>query len=179
MRVLLHTCCGPCASHCIFALREKGCDVTLFFSNANIAPPEEFERRLEAARVLAYATSTPLVVDEPDHGEWLKTVATGFEGECEGGKRCERCFRYSLRRTADAARAGGYDGFATSLTVSPHKRSETVFEAGREAGGDLFMSENFKKKNGFLHSLELARRYGLYRQNYCGCEFSMRQSPRS
>ena len=172
MKVLLHTCCAPCASHCVFALREKGFDVTLFFSNANIAPHDEFEKRLASAEVLARETGAELIVDHPDHEEWTEVVAKGFEDAPEGGARCERCFRYSLSRTFQAARENGFGAFATSLTVSPHKRSETVFAAGREVGGEMFLEENFKKKNGFLRSLELSEKYGLYRQNYCGCEFS-------
>lgn len=174
MKLLLHTCCAPCASHCVFALLEKGHEVALFFSNANIAPKEEFERRLASAELLARETGVELLVDKPEHEEWLKCVAAGLEGEPEGGKRCEKCFRYSLKRTAAAAAAGGFDAFTTSLTVSPHKRSETVFAAGRLEGGARFLEENFKKKNGFLHSLELSKKYGLYRQSYCGCEFSLR-----
>ena len=176
-KILLHICCGPCASACIERLREEGFDVTLFFSNANIAPQEEYEHRRETAKRLAELTDTPFVEDAgASHAEWLEKVAKGFENEPEGGARCRRCFAFNLARAAAYAEAHGFEKFTTSLTVSPHKRSETVFEAGREVGGGAFAAENFKKRDGFRRSLELSAQYGLYRQNYCGCEFSRRPS---
>ena len=175
-KILLHICCGPCASACVERLRGEGHDVTLFFSNANIAPKEEYARRLEAAGQLADAVGAPLVEDAGvTHDDWLEQVARGFEAAPEGGSRCRRCFAFNLARAAAYAEAHGFEKFTTSLTVSPHKRSETVFEAGREVGGGAFAEENFKKRDGFRRSLELSAQYGLYRQNYCGCEFSRRQ----
>lgn len=147
----------------------------MFFSNANIAPDAECDKRFEAAQTLAEATGTEIVRDtETTHAEWLEEVARGFEQEPEGGARCRRCFEFNLTRAAKFAHEHGFDQFTTSLTVSPHKRSTTVFEAGRAAGGDAFAEENFKKRDGFKRSLELSEQYGLYRQSYCGCEFSMR-----
>ena len=172
-RVLLHSCCGPCASHCLFALREAGYSVMLCFSNANIAPAEEFEKRLEALKRLAEVTDTPYCVDPPDHADWLESVAKGFEREPERGARCARCFRYSLTRAAKLREAYGCDAFTTSLTVSPHKSSPTLFAVGKEVDGEHFLSIDFKKKDGFLDSLRRAAEYGLYRQDYCGCEFSL------
>lgn len=176
MKVLLHICCGPCASACLERLRSEGHEVSLFFSNANIAPEEEKGRRLAAAVKLAAATDCELVADTSvTHEEWLGKVAAGYETSPEGGDRCRRCFEFNLRRAAAYAEENGFDAFTTSLTVSPHKRSETVFEAGRAAGGEKFMEANFKKKDGFRRSLELSASYELYRQSYCGCEFSMRK----
>lgn len=132
--ILLHTCCGPCASACVERLREEGRNPTLFFSNANIAPREEYEKRLATARQLAEAVGVELVEDAgASHDEWLETVARGYEDAPEGGERCRRCFAFSLSRAAAYAAEHGYPAFTTSLTVSPHKRSATVFEAGREA----------------------------------------------
>ncbi len=177
-RLLLHICCGPCATACVERLREEGHDVTLFFSNANIAPEAECEKRLETARKFADAVGVPLVADEgASHADWLREVASGLENEPEGGRRCRRCFEFNLRRAAAFARANGFEALTTSLTVSPHKRSETVFEAGRAAAPDLFVEENFKKRDGFKRSLALSQALGLYRQDYCGCEFSRRPSP--
>ncbi len=174
-KILLHACCGPCASACVERLREAGRDVTLFFSNANIAPEEEYLRRRDAARHLAEIVGIPFVEDTGvSHAEWLEKVAKGLEKEPEGGARCRKCFAFSLARAAAYAKEHGFESFTTSLTVSPHKRSETVFEAGREAGGASFAEENFKKRDGFKRSTVLAAEYGLYRQKYCGCEFSMR-----
>lgn len=179
-KILLHTCCGPCASACIERLREEGFDVTLFFSNANIAPQEEYARRRDTARHLAELTGAGFVEDEEaSHNEWLETVAKGFEGEPEGGTRCRRCFEFNLARAAAYAKGHGFGKFTTSLTVSPHKRSATVFEAGREAGGEAFAEMDFKKRDGFRRSVALAAEYGLYRQSYCGCEYSMRANAKN
>ena len=153
-------------------------DVTLFFSNANIFPEEERLLRLENVRKLAGILGIPLVVDEPSHGDWLKAVA-GFEGAPEGGERCRRCFAFNLARACGYARANGFDAFTTSLTVSPHKKSQIVFEVGMSLDPALFLPIDFKKRNGFLHSIELSRKYGLYRQSYCGCEFSRGCLPQS
>lgn len=174
MRLLLHTCCGPCASHCIGVLRELGHDVTLFYSNANIAPAEEYSKRLENVKLLSSCVKVPLIVDETDHGKWLSQVARGFEKEPERGLRCERCFRLSLERTYAAMLKLNFETFTTTLTISPHKHTPTIFAIGRSLDPERFLAINFKKNDGFKHSLELAAQMGLYRQNYCGCEFSMR-----
>ncbi|MCQ2395694.1 MAG: epoxyqueuosine reductase QueH [Kiritimatiellae bacterium] len=209
MKVVLHACCGPCASACEPRLKEEGHEVVLFFSNCNIDTREEFEKRLAQARKLGAADGVEVVADTYDHADWLEKVAKGFEQEPEKGARCARCFRYSLARTAAWAAAHGYEAFTTSLTVSPHKVSPVVFAAGREAaamgtdpsaaamgtdpaaaemgtdpaanegrmGTDpAFLEVDFKKKDGFLRSLKRSSELGLYRQAYCGCEFSRRTS---
>ena len=186
MKVLLHACCGPCASACEPRLREEGHDVVLFFSNSNIDTREEFEKRLAEARKLAAADGVTLVADEYDHADWQEKVAKGFEQEPEKGARCARCFRYSLARAAKWAQAHGLEAFTTSLTVSPHKISQMVFAAGQDAAWEMsvapcggsavsapqFLEVDFKKKDGFLKSLRRSAELGLYRQAYCGCEFS-------
>jgi predicted adenine nucleotide alpha hydrolase (AANH) superfamily ATPase len=174
MKVLLHACCGPCASHCINALRDEGHDVTLFFSNANIAPDAEFHKRLDALRHVADHLKVPVLVDNPDHNDWLGTVAKGFEHEKEGGARCECCFRYNLERTFRMMLQQGLDMFTTSLSVSPHKHTPAIFKAGQELDRKRFLAINFKKEGGFRKSMQISERLGLYRQNYCGCEFSQR-----
>ena len=184
--ILLHCCCAVCASSCVERLLGEGRRVTLFFSNSNIDTREEFERRLAAARALGEADGVEVVADEYGHADWLEKVAAGFEDAPEKGERCARCFRYSLARTAAYAAANGYDAFTTSLTVSPHKVSPMVFAAGEDAawqasaapcGGSAapapgFLKIDFKKKDGFLRSLRRSAELGLYRQSYCGCEFS-------
>lgn len=174
MKILLHTCCAPCASHCAWELLDAGHDVTLFYSNANIAPQEEWQRRLEAVQTLARDYAIPVLIDEPLHAEWLSQVAAGFEQEPERGKRCERCFRFSLTRAYETALAKGYDAFTTSLTVSPHKPAALIFNVGNTLSETMFLAIDFKKHNGFKHSLERSEKLGLYRQSYCGCEFSVR-----
>lgn len=171
MKVLLHTCCGPCASACVPRLKDAGNAVAMFFSNSNIDTQEEFDRRLAEARKLAAADGVELVADGYDHESWLREVAAGLEDEPEKGRRCECCFRYSLARTAAYAERNGFDAFTTSLTVSPHKPSAKVFAA---SDSPRFLHEDFKKRDGFRLSVKRAAELGLYRQNYCGCEFSRR-----
>ena len=172
MKVLLHTCCAPCASHCALALREQGHKVALFYSNANIAPHEEFERRLAAVELLARKIDAPLHVDTPDHNAWLADVAAGFEEQPEKGTRCARCFNYSLQRTWAAMAALGMERFTTTLTVSPHKHSPTLLRLGAALDSERFLPLDFKKRGGFQRSMQLADEFDLYRQCYCGCEFS-------
>ncbi|MDD4102505.1 MAG: epoxyqueuosine reductase QueH [Kiritimatiellae bacterium] len=174
MKVLLHACCGTCASHCVMALRDYGHDVRLFFSNGNIAPDSEFHKRLDTLRRLADCLNVPLIVDEPDHKEWLELVAKGFEQELEKGARCERCFRYSLERTFRMMEQQGLDMFTTTLSVSPHKHTPSIFKVGQELDRERFLAVNFKKEGGFRKSMQMSESLGLYRQNYCGCEFSIR-----
>lgn len=169
MRVLLHTCCGPCASACVPRLKDMGHEVAMFFSNSNIDSAAEFEKRRAAAAALAEHDGVALVTDGYDHESWLREVADGYEGEPEKGARCARCFRFSLARTAAYAAENGFDAFATSLTVSPHKVSPTVFAASEDP---KFLKEDFKKREGFKISVRRAKELGLYRQSYCGCEFS-------
>jgi len=189
MTCLLHTCCGPCASACAPVLRAAGDAVTLFFSNSNLDSFAEYERRLAAARTLADAEGVPLVADPYDHAAWLRQVAVGLEAEPERGARCAKCFRFNLARTAAYAAAHGFAGFTTSLTVSPHKPSPVVFAAGEAAARaqaeqtgavaptPCFRAVDFKKKDGFLRSLRRSAELDLYRQDYCGCEFSRRARP--
>ena len=143
----------------------------MLFANSNIDTREEFEKRLAEARRLAAAEGVELEALPYDHEEWKREVAAGMESEPEKGERCKRCFRYNLDKTAEYAAAHGFDAFTTSLTVSPHKVSEMVFAASDDP---KFFKENFKKHDGFKRSLERSAELGLYRQSYCGCEFSKR-----
>ena len=172
MRILLQACCGPCASVAVERLSQAGHDVALFYSNANIQPLAEWELRLESLRKVAAHFGVPLEVEPWDNAAWLRDVAQGLETEPEGGARCERCFEWRLARTWKHAQTLGFEGFSTSLTTGPRKRSDVIFEAGRKVGGTAFVAEDFKKRGGFQRSLELARELGLHRQSWCGCRFS-------
>ncbi len=180
-RVLLHSCCGPCSTACIERLLPDY-KVTVFFYNPNITDPEEYEKR--KANQIKFIEAFNEEVPEEDRvvfieGEYLPEdffdVAKGLEDCPEGGDRCTECFKLRLDRTARAALAMGYPIFGTTLTVSPHKNYQLISAIGTELGevfGLEFLDMDFKKKAGFQRSIELSKKYELYRQNYCGCEFS-------
>lgn len=178
-RLLLHCCCGPCAT-AVYERLSADYEVICYWYNPNIQPEEEFGRRLEAMRKLARAWPSPgmqLVVECGGEQAWEQAVA-GLEYEPEGGRRCEICFAVRLHRAAQKAAELGCDCFATTLTVSPHKSTQAVNRCGRaasEAVGVQFLAIDFKQDGGFQRSVELAHQYQLYRQNYCGCLYSLRR----
>jgi epoxyqueuosine reductase len=169
--ILLHTCCGPCATACIESLSSTAYRPVLFFSNSNIFPEEEYLTRLDNAVKLAGVFGLTIVQDAYDHEAWLQAVS-GLENEPERGARCARCFAFSFGRTAVKAGELAIPSFATTLTVSRYKSSGQIFEAGKAFPG--FKPIDFKKDDGYALSIRLSRLYGLYRQRYCGCEFSMK-----
>lgn len=175
-RVVLHTCCGPCASACVPRLKADEKEVVMYFANSNIDTHEEYEKRLAEARKLAEVEGVRLEAEPYDHDAWLREVAAGYENEPEKGARCARCFAYNLAKTAAFAAREGIGGYTTSLTVSPHKVSSVVFASVplSPSAGTVFLPYDFKKKGGFLESTRRAKELGLYRQGYCGCEFSKR-----
>jgi predicted adenine nucleotide alpha hydrolase (AANH) superfamily ATPase len=169
-RLLLHICCAPCGTAALERLQRQGA-VTLFFSNGNVYPADEYAKRLGEVRRLAGTCACGLVEDVYDHDAWRQWIA-GLEHEPERGARCRRCFEFSLARAAQYAQTQGFDGVTTSLTISPHKSTSDILAVGR-AVTDCFLDIDFKQEGGFRRSLELSRRHGLYRQDYCGCEFSL------
>ena len=173
MKVLLHVCCGVCAAGVAERLMAEGHDVSGFFCNSNIHPPEEYHRRLEVAYRVAREFVFPLEIAPYRPEEWHRE-ADSLAGEPEGGKRCEVCFRLRLEATYRYMLDQGADVFTTTLTIGPRKSAEAINRIGREIGGDNFMARDFKKKAGFQRAIELARQWELYRQNYCGCIYSMR-----
>jgi epoxyqueuosine reductase len=175
-RLLLHGCCAPCTPH-VAALLRAEFDVTVFFFNPNIHPPEERRHRAEEMRRLCGEVALSFVEGADDAAAW-REVVRGLEDEPEGGRRCEACFRFRLERAAREAAERGMPWFTTTLTVSPLKRAAVVNAVGCAAAvvtGVQFFEADFKKKDGFKISCELGRQHGLYRQDYCGCEFSMRR----
>ncbi len=172
-RVLLHVCCANCAAGCLERLAEEGYTVELLYANSNILNEEEFEKRKQDAVRLAEENDLILHELPYDHEDWLREIR-GLESEPEQGERCLKCFAYNLQRTAEKAASLDIPFFTTTLTVSPHKRSPDIFRIGEELEG--FLPLDFKKKDGFKKSLELSKRYGFYRQTFCGCEFSLRGS---
>lgn len=169
-KILVHMCCAPCAAPSGEKLMLHGYEVVLYFSNSNIYPHDEYLKRKESGQNLADIWQVEFHEDEYDHNGWTEKIK-GFETEPEKGKRCERCFEHSLARTAKAAAEMNIKYFTTTLTLSPHKVSKMIFEIGKKFPG--YQPFDFKKENGFLRSLELSKKWDLYRQFYCGCEFSL------
>jgi epoxyqueuosine reductase len=168
--LLLHVCCGPCATSVLEQLIERY-HVTAFWHNPNIQPGEERERRLEQASVVAREFDLDLVIDDDDPGNWLAAMA-GYEDAPEGSERCTRCFETRLRRTAEEAAHRGFPTIATTLSVSPHKSVEAINRMGRRVAEELgvgFVEADFKQDGGFQRSVAISRRLNLYRQRYCGC----------
>ena len=178
--LLLHVCCAPCASYVIEYL-EKYFDITLFFYNPNITDPEEFNYRLsELQRFVNEREGENFKIIVPPHNpESFFEMCDGLESEPEGGARCLRCYRQRLRATADEADRGGFDFFTTTLSVSPYKNADKLNYIGMdlENGYDVkYLISDFKKKNGYLRSIELSSIHNLYRQDYCGCVYSAREA---
>ena len=175
-KLLLHSCCGPCSSYVLEYL-SKYFEITLYYYNPNIFPPEEYEKRLlNQKKVVEKTAWATLMPSKYDHGEFL-TAVKGLETEPEGGARCTECFKIRLLKTAKAARNGGFDYFATTLSVSPHKNAALLGELGEKIGeeyGVKHLPSDFKKREGYKRSIELSKELDLYRQDYCGCEFSKR-----
>jgi predicted adenine nucleotide alpha hydrolase (AANH) superfamily ATPase len=149
--------------------------VSGFFSNSCIEPRGEYYKRLEDARKLAKIQGIELIEDEYLPESFL-SIAKGLEKEPERGKRCLKCFEYRMRLTAEKAKALGFDKFATTLTVSPHKDADFINRTGEKLAWEFdieYLATNFKKQAGFQRSVELSKQYGLYRQDYCGCRFSL------
>lgn len=175
--LLLHSCCAPCSSHCLEVLHAVF-RVSVLYYNPNICGEEYEKRKQEQKRLLSETGWADFVDCDHDEEAFLR-VAAGYEGAPEGGARCYRCFSLRLEETARRAREGGYDYFATTLTVSPLKNAEWLNQIGfacAEKYGVAFLPSDFKKKGGYLRSIELSKRYGLYRQNFCGCVFSEREA---
>ena len=172
MKVVLHICCGVCAAGVVERLRLEGHDILGLFYNPNIHPEQEYRRRLEAASVVAKQLNFPLAVAPYLPEEWLSEVS-GLENEPEGGRRCEVCYKVRLKKTYLYMKDNGWDAFTTTLTVSPHKSADVVNRIGWQVGGDRFLARDFKKKEGFRRATELSKKWALYRQNYCGCIYSM------
>lgn len=198
--LLLHSCCGPCSSYVLDYLKNYF-DITVLYYNPNIFPEGEYTKRLDVQKSLVDLMNKEFdadikLIDVPyNHDEFLNVVS-GLEAEPEGGKRCEKCFELRLGKTAQIAAEKGFDFFGTTLSVSPHKNAILLNEIGSSlefsfsSNDALIIDEysltsgvtsnssikwlfaDFKKKEGYKKSIELSKKYNLYRQDYCGCEFA-------
>lgn len=177
-RLLLHSCCGPCSSSVMELMAERF-HITVFFNNPNIYPHEEYEKRLANQQKLVKKMfpngDVGILTPRYDHNNFLKGIKS-LEAEPEGGTRCERCFEIRLAQTAYAARESGSEYFTTTLTVSPHKNAEVINNIGLKLSAEYgikFLMSDFKKRDGYKRSIKLSEKYKIYRQSYCGCEFSL------
>ncbi len=175
--MLLHACCANCAAYPL-SLLDDDFDITLFYYNPNIYPEGEYLRRLKDIRKLSEISGVPLIIGKYEDMKWSRAVQH-LAGEPEGGKRCRICFYMRLKETATAAKSKDLDTFATTLSISPHKNSKTINKLGAgisDRAGIDFYAADLKKKDGFKKTMEISRKYGFYRQNYCGCIYSIRKT---
>ena len=171
--LLLHSCCAPCSSAVIERLKEYF-NIIVYYYNPNLDTNEEYELRSNEQKKLCSLMGVECVVEDYNADEYIASIK-GLEKEKEGGGRCKVCFLLRLKKTVEYAKQVGADYFSTTLTISPLKKSDLINSIGLELEKDLgvkFLPSDFKKKGGYLRSIELSREYGLYRQNYCGCKFS-------
>ncbi len=178
--VLLHSCCAPCSSHVIDTLTPHF-DITILYYNPNIEPLEEYEKRKqeEIRFIKEYPNINKLTILDCDHeNDLFHETIKGLEKEREGGPRCIKCYFLRLEKTAILAKENDFDYFATTLTVSPLKNSQKLNEIGEflsKKHNIPYLYSDFKKKEGYKHSIELSKEYDLYRQDYCGCIYSKEQ----
>ena len=145
-----------------------------YYYNPNISPVEEYSKRLQAAQTIAEIMNFHIIVPPYRPQKWLESTAN-LSQEPEGGKRCEVCFRIRLQSTYDFMRENNFDVFTTTLTIGPQKSTETINRIGREIGGEKFLVRDFKKHDGYQRAIQLAKQYQIYRQNYCGCIYSLKK----
>lgn len=178
-KIILHACCAVCSTYPVDLLAKQDFNPIIFFDNPNIFPFEEYERR--RLELVNYCQKYDLKYFQSDwdNESWCNFVK-GLENEPEKGARCQKCFYYRLKNTAKFAMANKVKYFTTTLTVSPHKKSKDIFAIGKKVQNEFenkveFLQYDFKKQNGYLIATKNAQREGFYRQNYCGCKYSLRK----
>lgn len=178
-RLLLHSCCAPCSCDIMAGLKDSGIDFAVFFYNPNIHPQAEYERRKDENKKACQKLGVPFIDADYDVGEWAARVK-GLEDEPERGKRCTICFAMRMERTALYASENGFSVFATTLGLSRHKNQEQVYGCGSVAAaryeGLAFWPVNWRAGGGVQRADALAREAGFYRQDYCGCAYSLRDA---
>ncbi|MDD3219385.1 MAG: epoxyqueuosine reductase QueH [Lachnospiraceae bacterium] len=176
-RLLLHSCCAPCSSYVLEYLSDYF-EITVFYYNPNISPQDEYEKRVKEQETFISKLNSkyPITFREGKYDpERFYSIAKGLENEPEGGLRCFACYALRLEESAKLAAKEKFDYFTTTLSISPLKNAEKLNTIGEKCGekyGVAYLQSDFKKKNGYLRSIELSKEYNLYRQNYCGCIFS-------
>ena len=178
--LLIHSCCAPCSSYVLEYLSEYF-KITVFYYNPNIYPESEYTKRIaeqqKLIRDMEFRYPVSFLAGKYDKEKFYE-MAAGMEDLKEGGARCMKCYELRLSEAAGQAAAGGFDYFTTTLSISQMKNAQKLNEIGLRVGEEYsvkYLVSDFKKKNGYKRSIELSKEYGLYRQDYCGCEFSMRR----
>ena len=174
--LLLHCCCAPCSSYSFLYLCEKF-NITAYFYNPNIMPKEEHDKRLAELKRLIKEMDLNIEVIEEYDNSFLEMVK-GLENEPERGKRCTLCYEHRLRKCASLAKSLNFDCFSTTLSISPYKDAKRLNEIGYKLEQELgieYLYLDLKKNDGYKKSIELSKKYNLYRQNYCGCIFSKKE----
>lgn len=178
-KLLLHSCCAPCSTHVIKTLSEFF-ELEIYFFNPNIFPSDEYERRLdEQIKLVKEMGFSYKIVDVGYNCESFYSTVEGFENLGEGSKRCLKCFELRLDKCAKYAKENDFEYFTTTLTISPMKNANVLNELGMVLAKKYdvkFLNSDFKKNNGYKNSVDMSKEYELYRQNYCGCEFSKKES---
>jgi predicted adenine nucleotide alpha hydrolase (AANH) superfamily ATPase len=172
-RLLLHSCCAPCSSHTILLLKEYF-DLTIYYSNDNIYPKNEFDKRLEEQINFAKNHDIKVISDYNEND--FNNAILGLEHLGEKSLRCYKCYELRLSKTANIAKALDFDYFTTTLSISPYKLTKWINSIGYKLEDELgvkYLYSDFKKENGYQHSISLSKEYGLYRQDYCGCKYSI------
>ncbi|KUK20431.1 epoxyqueuosine reductase QueH [Pseudothermotoga lettingae] len=175
--MILHVCCAPDATTAVERLRDEGYEPVLLFFNPNIQPDEEYLKRLEAVRTLSDILNLTLIVENLPVDLWKKEIEE-FKDYGEGSIRCFKCIEYRLRFAAWYAKKNNFKAFSTTLTTSPKKNILWIHSIGKKLSKDFnieYIRRDFRKKDGFKRSVELSKMFGLYRQNYCGCIYSLRE----
>ncbi len=177
-KLLLHACCAPCSSHTLLVLKDYF-DITIFYSNDNIYPKEEYLNRLDEVKrfIPLISEDIKLLYDEYNDKDFYDAIK-GLENLGEKSERCYKCYTLRLEKTAEKAKALGFDFFTTTLSISPYKVTRWINEIGyklEEKYGVKYLFSDFKKDDGYNHSIELSKEYSLYRQDYCGCVYSKQE----
>ena len=174
-KLLIHSCCAPCSSYVLEYLSSYF-HITLLYYNPNIYPEVEFEKRIIEQKRLVEAMNFDInILNIGYNSDEFYSAVKGLESEPEGGRRCEKCFYLRLDKTAQIAKEYHFDYFTTTLSISPLKDEQLLNQIGKDLSekyGISYLYSDFKKKNGYKRSIELSKKYELYRQNYCGCVYS-------
>lgn len=175
-KLLLHSCCGPCSTS-VLELLNKYFEVDIYFYNPNIYPLDEYiKRKEEQEKFLKKSGISSKFIEVVYEPEYYDEKIKGFENALEGGSRCKKCIEMRMEKACNYAKENGYDFYTTTLSVSPHKNSKMINEIGYnlEKEYDMpYLYSDFKKKDGYKRSILLSRDYDLYRQDYCGCKYSI------